>query len=169
MEAVDAVGKFADLVFQPFQRRAALGRLGQQIPHLFGLLSDAIKAFWADRGLGQPVDLARQRGNFTLQASDHQLRVVRLQARAQVGRHCVQRSDQRFGLASLTEQGDSLCQVSNRAFERDDRVAGREFGETAVHRCEPFPQRGQVHGADALILVSTKSFRHDRGAGHIFA
>ena len=87
--------------------------------------------------------------NLAFEPGGDLLRVMRLQGRAQFGRHGVQRREQRFAVAVFAQHGDPLRQIADRALESDDRVARRQVRETSRHRGDLDAHRLDLRGADA--------------------
>ena len=63
----------------------------------------------------------------------------------------VQRRKQRLAAAVLTQHSDPLGQISNSAFEGDNRVARRKVIKNSRHCGDLFAHRCEVCVADALI------------------
>ena len=148
-QSIHAIGEFADLTLQPLDWRRTHGRRGEQVADLLGLPTNALELVRVDRGLREAVDLPANRADLALKPSGDRLWVMRLQSRAQFGRHGVQRGEQRFALTAFAQHCDPLRQIADRALERDDRIARREVGETSRHRGDLDAHGVDLRGADA--------------------
>ena len=141
-ELLHAIGEFADPPFHPFERCGAQGGGSEKVANLLGLSPDAFERLRFDRRRREAVDLAADGADFAFEPGDDRVGVVCLHCRAQFRRHRLERDEQRVAAAVPTRRLDALHEVSDRAFERDDRIARRKVAEAFAHRRDLGP-----HGA----------------------
>ena len=157
-QSLHPVSEFADLPLQSFDRRGAHSRRGKEVAHFFRLEPDPLEGLGIDRALDKAIDLAANGADFAFKSGGCHLRIVRLQSRAQFGRHCVERAKERFPVSSLPQHFDALGQIPDGAFEPNDCVSRRQVGQTAGNSGDLNAQGGDVDGVDALIR-STQAFQ----------
>ena len=146
----DAVGEFADLPLHPLERRGAQSGGSEEVAHFLRLPPDALERLGFDRRRGEAVDLAADGADLAFEPGGDRLRVVRLQRRAQFGRHRLERSQQRFAVAVLTHHLDPPHEVADRALERDHRIARRKVGEALAHGRDLGPHGAQDRQREPL-------------------
>ena len=74
---LDAVGQFADLALQPFERRRAQRGRREEIAHFLRLPANGFKRLGLDRRRRKAVDLAADRANLAFEPRGRRLRVMR--------------------------------------------------------------------------------------------
>ncbi len=151
-EPLDAIGQFADLPLQPFERRRAQRGRGEEIAHFLRLPPDGFKRLRVLIAVAARLSILPPIARISRSSpGGRRLRIMRLQRRAEFGGHRLERSEHRFAVTALTQHLHPLHEVADGALERDHRVARRKIGEAPAHGVDLGAHGAEVDGGGALI------------------